>query len=40
MVNNDQIIWTTLNPIKKRQKEIEHLKTEVRQLRATSRRRR
>src|SRR5215208_5756805 len=40
MVNNDPIIWTMLNAIKEQQKEIEQLKTEVRRLRATSRRRR
>jgi hypothetical protein len=39
MVNNDPIIWTMLNAIKEQQKEIEQLKAEVRQLRATSRRR-
>ena len=40
VVNNDPIIWTMLNAIKEQQKEIEKLKTEVRRLRATSRRRR
>lgn len=40
MVKNDPIIWTMLNAIKEQQKEIEQLKTEVRRLRATSRRRR
>ena len=40
MVNGDPIIWTMLNAIKEQQKEIEQLKTEVRRLRATSRRRR
>lgn len=39
MVNNDPIIWTMLNAIKEQQKEIEQLKTEVRRLRATARRR-
>ncbi|HET6891025.1 MAG TPA: tail fiber domain-containing protein [Pyrinomonadaceae bacterium] len=39
MVNNDPIIWTMLNAIKEQQKEIEQLKTEVRRLRATSRKR-
>ena len=39
-VNNDPIIWTMLNAIKEQQKEIEQLKTEVRRLRATSRKRR
>lgn len=38
-VNNDPIIWTMLNAIKEQQKEIEQLKTEVRRLRATARRR-
>ena len=37
MVNNDPILWTMLNAIKEQQKEIEQLKTEVRRLRATSR---
>ncbi len=40
MVNNDPIIWTMLNAIKEQQLEIEKLRREVRQLRATSRRRR
>ena len=40
VVNNDPIIWTMLNAIKEQQKEIEKLKTEVRRLRATSRRHR
>jgi hypothetical protein len=40
MVNSDPILWTMLNAIKEQQKEIEQLKTEVRRLRATSRRRR
>jgi hypothetical protein len=40
VVNNDPIIWTMLNAIKEQQKEIQKLKTEVRRLRATSRRRR
>ncbi|MGH9932214.1 MAG: tail fiber domain-containing protein [Pyrinomonadaceae bacterium] len=39
-VNNDPIIWTMLNAIKEQQKEIEQLKGQVRQLRATTRRRR
>ena len=38
-VNNDPIIWTMLNAIKEQQKEIEQLKTEVRRLRASARRR-
>ncbi|HEY4425785.1 MAG TPA: tail fiber domain-containing protein [Pyrinomonadaceae bacterium] len=38
-VNNDPILWTMLNAIKEQQKEIEQLKTEVRRLRALSRRR-
>ena len=37
-VNNDPIIWTMLNAIKEQQKEIEQLKAQVRQLRATHRR--
>src|SRR5688572_4908720 len=40
MVQNDPIIWTMLNAIKEQQKEIEKLKSEVRQLRAASRRKR
>jgi Chaperone of endosialidase len=40
MVNNDPIIWTMLNAIKEQQKEIVELKRQVRQLRATTRRRR
>ncbi len=40
MVNSDPIIWSMLNAIKEQQKEIEQLKTEVRRLRATSRKRR
>ena len=40
MVNNDPILWTMLNAIKEQQKEIEQLKTEVRRLKATSRKRR
>ena len=40
MVNGDPIIWTMLNAIKEQQKQIEQLKTEVRRLRASSRRRR
>jgi Chaperone of endosialidase len=39
MVNNDPIIWTMLNAIKEQQKEIVELKRQVRQLRATQRRR-
>jgi hypothetical protein len=39
MVNSDPIIWTMLNAIKEQQKEIEELKREIRQLRATTRRR-
>ena len=39
MVNSDPIIWSMLNAIKEQQKEIEQLKTEVRRLRATSRKR-
>ena len=42
MVNGDPIIWTMLNAIKEQQKEIQELKKEIRQLRAsraTSRRR-
>ena len=38
-VNNDPIIWAMLNAIKEQQQEIEKLRTEVRKLRATSRRR-
>ena len=40
MVNNDPIIWTMLNAIKEQQKEIVELKRQIRQLRATSRKRR
>jgi hypothetical protein len=40
MVNNDPILWTMLNAIKEQQKEIAQLKEQVRQLRATSQRRR
>ena len=40
VVNNDPIIWAMLNAIKEQQAEIQKLKTEVRRLRATSRRRR
>ncbi len=40
MVNSDPIIWTMLNAIKEQQQEIEKLKSEVRRLRATARRRR
>jgi hypothetical protein len=39
-VNNDPIIWTMLNAIKEQQKQIEELKTEVRRLRTTARKRR
>lgn len=39
-INNDPILWAMLNAIKEQQAEIEKLKTEVRRLRATSRRRR
>ena len=39
MVNNDPIIWTMLNAIKEQQKEIAELKRQIRQLRATTRRR-
>lgn len=40
MVNSDPIIWTMLNAIKEQQKEIVELKRQIRQLRATTRRRR
>lgn len=40
MVNNDPILWTMLNAIKEQQKEIEQLKGQIKQLRASSRRRR
>jgi hypothetical protein len=40
MVNSDPIIWTMLNAIKEQQKEIVELKRQIRQLRATHRRRR
>lgn len=40
MVNNDPIIWTMVNAIKEQQKEIAELKRQIRQLRATTRRRR
>ncbi len=40
MVNNDPIIWTMLNAIKEQQQEIVELKKQIRQLRATQRRRR
>jgi hypothetical protein len=40
MVNNDPIIWTMLNAIKEQQREIVELKRQIRQLRATTRRRR
>jgi endosialidase-like protein len=39
MVNNDPIIWTMLNAIKEQQQEIVELKKQIRQLRATHRRR-
>jgi hypothetical protein len=39
-VNNDPILWTMLNAIKEQQQQIEQLKSQVRQLRAASRRRR
>lgn len=39
MVNSDPIIWSMLNAIKEQQKEIEQLKGQIRQLRATSRKR-
>ncbi|MDQ2921555.1 MAG: tail fiber domain-containing protein, partial [Acidobacteriota bacterium] len=38
MLNNDPIIWTMLNAIKEQQKEIEQLKGQIRQLRASRRR--
>jgi hypothetical protein len=38
-INNDPILWTMLNAIKEQQKEIEQLKGQIRQLRASSRRR-
>ncbi len=37
-VNNDPIIWTMLNAIKEQQQEIQKLKKEIRQLRASRRR--
>ena len=40
MVNSDPILWTMLNAIKEQQKEIVELKRQIRQLRATTRRRR
>jgi endosialidase-like protein len=40
MVNNDPIIWTMLNAIKEQQKEIVELKRQIRQLKATTRKRR
>lgn len=40
MVNNDPIIWTMLNAIKEQQKEITELKRQIRQLKATTTRRR
>jgi hypothetical protein len=39
MVNSDPIIWTMLNAIKEQQKEIVELKRQIRQLRATTRKR-
>jgi hypothetical protein len=36
-VNNDPIIWTMLNAIKEQQQEIQQLKKEIRQLRASRR---
>jgi hypothetical protein len=39
MVNSDPIIWTMLNAIKEQQKEIVELKRQIRQLRASHRRR-
>lgn len=39
MVNGDPIIWTMLNAIKEQQQQIEELKTEVRRLRAKTRKR-
>lgn len=39
-VNNDPIIWTMLNAIKEQQQEILKLRKEIRQLRASSRKRR
>jgi len=39
-INNDPILWTMLNAIKEQQKEIEQLKGQIKQLRASSRRRR
>jgi hypothetical protein len=39
MINNDPILWTMLNAIKEQQKEIEQLKGQVRELRATRKRR-
>jgi hypothetical protein len=40
MVNSDPIIWTMLNAIKEQQQEIVELKRQIRQLRASHRRRR
>ena len=40
MVNSDPIIWTMLNAIKEQQKEIVELKRQIRQLKATTRKRR
>ena len=40
LVNNDPIVWTMLNAIKEQQQQIEQLQTEVRRLRAVSRKRR
>ena len=39
-INNDPILWTMLNAIKEQQKEIEQLKGQIRQLRASTRRHR
>jgi hypothetical protein len=39
MVDNDPIIWTMLNAIKEQQKEITELKRQIKQLRASTRRR-
>jgi hypothetical protein len=39
MVNSDPILWTMLNAIKEQQKEIAELKTQVRKLQTTTRRR-
>jgi hypothetical protein len=39
LINNDPILWTMLNAIKEQQKEIEQLKGQIKQLRASSRKR-